>query len=255
MNVKRKMHANVILSSVVSALYIVTFAVCVIFGPAKGHPIRKTNAHYIFFYLLYMAALCLASSLTTWEYNGHIDMLRLLKSFVLVGTLTVILTNIINGVSLCMLIHVQNLVLTTFFLFMSLNGSSTNQRITWLVIYAVFSCIRLFYLLKEALFILPCNPRFTKYLAGYIILYDCVYFVATIVSPYFQELVSESTYLFFMDIVDVVVSVLCTFPIVHYGWSVIPHATTNIRPSQISMLVNGGEWTQKDVWEVFHLYT
>lgn len=247
------MHASVVLASVSSGLYIVTFAVCVILGPAKGHPTRKANAHYIFLYLLYMAGLSLASTLTFWEYNDHIDMLRMIKSFVLVGAFTIILTHVINGVSLYMIIHVQNLLVSTFFLFMSLNAPTSNKRITWLVLYAVASCLRLFYLLKEAMYVLRCNPKFTKYLAGYIIVYDVIYFVATVISPYFQSLISEGTYALLMDIVDAVVSILCTFPIVHYGWSVVPHTTTTIQPNEITNLIKSRQWSYMDVWHAFHL--
>lgn len=248
------MHGNVILSSIVSGLYVVTFIVCMIFGPAKGQPKRKANAHYVFLYLLSMAALSLIDSLTSWQYNGHVDMFRILKSFVLIHSLSTIMTNVINGVSLYMLIHFQNLVLTTLFLFKSLDAMTTHTRVAWLVVYSVASAVRLFYLLRESLHIFKFNPGFTKHLAMYIIVYDIVYFVSTIISPYFQELINVETYRFIMDISDVVITILCTFPIVHYGWSTVQHERMNVSEGQITMYSEQGVLSDNAIWLTCHTY-
>lgn len=248
------MHGSTILSSIISGLYFVTFIVCMIFGPAKGQTKRKTNAHYVFLYLLIMAGLSLADSLTPWQYNIHIDMFRIVKSFFLIYSLSVVLTNIINGVSLYMHLHIQNIILTTIFLFLSLDASNRSNRIVWLVIYAVASVIRLFYLLRESLHMFKFNPTFTKYLAMYIILYDIVYFVATIISPYFQGLISTETYKFVMDITDAVVTILCTFPIVHYGWSTVRHERALIKEGQISRAYQDGTLSTEAIWDMSHCY-
>ncbi len=248
------MHGTVILSSIISGLYFVTFVVCMIFGPAKGQAKRKANAHYVFLYLLVMAALSLADSLTSWRYNDHIDMFRITKSFVLIYSLSVVLTNIINGVSLYMLLHVQNIIVSTVFLFLSLNAATTSMSYVWLVVYSITSLVRLFYLLRESLRMFKFNPTFTKHLAMYIIIYDIVYFITTVISPYFQHLISTETYRFTMDITDAVVTILCTFPIVHYGWSTVRHRRTIIKEGQITDAHANGLWSIDAIWELSHLY-
>lgn len=248
------MHGGVILSSVISGLYFVTFVVCMIFGPAKGQPKRKVNAHYVFLYLLIMAALSLADSLTSWKYDHHIDMFRIAKSFTLIYSLTVVLTNIINGVSMYMLIHVQNIVITTVFLFLSLNASTSSKSIVFLVVYSVATLVRLFYLLRESLHNFKFNPSFTKHLAMYIIFYDIVYFIATIISPYFQHLIGLETYKFLMDIVDASVTILCTFPIVHYGWSTVKHRRAIVTEGQITESYRLKRLSKEDIWAMSHVY-
>ncbi len=250
------------------AVYGVSILACFVFGLARGKPVRKANSHIIFFFFLYMIALCFLDMYSSWgrirESDGfHVDMIRFAKSLGFTGVFTLIVTNMISGFSIFTLIHGATLAFTYFALYMSMIEHTYSERVGWLVAYSATNAVRLFYLLKEIVDGKHYNPVVLKTVTLFNILYNAIYFVAFVMSDYFQGLISVYTMNVIMSTVDLILVPLCTFIISHFGWSAIRHLIDDRDPNNktaiasnasIAQAYKNGTMTKEELRILYHTH-
>lgn len=205
------------------AAYAVTILLAFILGLARGKRTRKVIIHLVFFSLFYMIMLCWIDMTSSWEVlrssdDVHIDVIRLTKNAIFSGVCALIITIIINKFSAYIIIHALNFTFAYFTLYKSMSSDEYKDRLTWLEVSCVLSVLRFFYILKEIIDGRRYNPAIAKTVVGFNLIYDILYYMLFIMSPYFQDMISLYSMNLAMSIIDLSLIPVCSLIVVHYNW-------------------------------------
>lgn len=250
-----------VLNSIVVGFFGLAIFVCAVFGSSRGHRVRRVNSHVVFFYLMHIVALYLLSiwvdfDLTAWPRDiGPVDVQvgRFLKSFAVILTFTVLATYRMKEDSLDLSLHTWISVTTSAMLYMSVQSYRQQDRTAWLVTAIVFFSVFILHILKEGMHPYIRNPALIRFLAFFIVAYIIVYLFATITSPYHQNLIDFRTYEILMTCVDIVITIFCSIPIVHYSWALTPPVQSTISPGDLDAIAYRLGSEERLIW-YFHQY-
>lgn len=250
-----------VLNSIVVGFFGLAIFVCAVFGSSRGHRIRRVNSHVIFFFLLHIIALYLLSiwvdfELTAWPRDigpTEIHVGRFLKSFAVIITFTLLATYRMKEDALDLGLHAVICITTSAMLYMSAQSFRQQDRTAWLVTAIVFFSIFIMHILKEGMHPHIRNPTLIRFLAFFIVSYILVYLFATITSPYHQNLIGFRTYEILMTCVDIVTTIFCSIPIVHYSWALTAPIQPAISPGEVDRIASQLH-SEEAVGRYFHQY-
>lgn len=250
-----------VLNSIIVGFFGLAIVVCAIFGSSRGHRVRRVYSNVIFFFLMHIVALYLLSiwvdfDLTAWPRDiGPVDVHvgRFLKSFAVIITFTLLVTYRMKEDALDLGLHAGIAITTSAMLYMSAQSFRQQDRTAWLVTAIVFFSVFILHILKEGMHPYIRNPALIRFLAFFIVFYIIVYLFATITSPYHQNLIDFRTYEILMTCVDIVITIFCSIPIVHYSWALTPPVQLTISPGDLNAIAHqlGSE---ELLWRHFHQY-
>ena len=231
-----------LLNAIIVGFFGVAIFFCAVFGSSRGHRIRRVNAHVVFFYLCHIVALYALSinvdfSLSAWlrdEGPIDIDVGRFLKSFLVIITFALLATYRMKEDALDLGLHATICITTSAMLYMSVQSFEQQDRTAWLITSIVFFVLFILHILKESMHPEIRNPTLIRVLAFFVVFYIAFYLFATIISPYHQHLISFEVYEILMALADIITSLFCSIPIVHYSWALTMPIRPLIQPGDIT---------------------
>lgn len=249
-----------VLNSIVVGFFGVAIIVCAIFGSSRGQRVRRVNAHVVFFYLWHIVLLYLISIWVTFELHawprdtGPIDVQvgRFLKSFLVITTFTLLATYRMKEDALDLGLHAVICITSSLMLYMSAQSFHERERSAWLAASIASFALLMMHVLKEGTHPHVRHPALIRFLASFIVMYIFVYLFATIASPYHQNLISFRAQEIVMTLADIITSIFCSIPIVHFSWALTTPVQTTISPGDaIVMRAHVGE---ERMVHYFHTY-
>lgn len=224
-----------VLNSIIVGFFGIAIFVCAVFGSSRGQRIRRVNAHVVFFYLwhiilLYLMSIWVDFQLSNWPRDiGPIDVHvgRFIKSFLVITTFTLLATYRMKEDALDLGLHAVICTTTSLMLYMSAQSFEQRSRTAWLCAAVVSFILLILHILKEGMHPHVRHPALIRFLAFFVVFYISFYLFATIVSPYHQNLITFRLYEILMALADIITSVCCSIPIVHFSWAL----TTPVRPT------------------------
>ncbi len=250
-----------VLNSIVVGFFGVAIFVCAVFGSSRGQRVRRVNAHVVFFYLWHMVLLYLVSiwvdfTEAAWPRDtGPVDIHvgRFIKSFFVIITFTLLATYRMKEDALDLGLHAFICVTTSLMLYMSARSFHENARAAWLAAAISTLVLLILHILKEGMHPRVRYPALIRFLAFFVVSYIIFYLFATITSPYHQNLISFRVYEILMTIADIIITVFCSIPIVHFSWAL----TTPVRPTIFPGFVNHlrKDYETHEISRFFHQYS
>ncbi|MFY7868348.1 MAG: hypothetical protein ACOVQN_02520 [Exiguobacterium sp.] len=231
-----------LLNAIIVGFFGAAIFFCAVFGSSRGHRIRRVNAHVVFFFLCHIVALYALSisvdfTLSAWlRDDGPIDINvgRFLKSFFVIITFALLATYRMKEDALDLGLHAAICITTSAMLYMSVQSFKQNDRTSWLATSIVFFVLFILHILKESMHPEIRNPTLIRVLAFFVVFYIVFYLFATIVSPFHQNLISFEVYEILMALADIITTLFCSIPIVHYSWALTMPLRPYIRPGDIT---------------------
>lgn len=218
--------------------------VCAVFGSSRGQRVRRVNAHVVFFYLWFMVLLYFISIWVSFEWQarprdiGPIDVQvgRFIKSFLVITTFTLLATYRMKEDALDLGLHAVVCVTSSAMLFMSAQAYHQTERNAWLAASISTFALLMIHVLKEGTHPHVRHPALIRFLASFVVVYIIVYLFATIASPYHQNLISFRAQEIIMTVADIITSVFCSIPIVHFSWALTTPVRTTISPGDATVM-------------------
>lgn len=249
-----------VLNSIVVGFFGVAIFVCAIFGSSRGQRVRRVNAHVVFFFLwhivlLYLVSIWVDFTQSAWPRDtGPIDIHvgRFIKSFFVIVTFTLLATYRMKEDALDLGLHAFISVTTSLMLYMSAQSYHRSERTAWLTAAIVTFALLVLHILKEGMHPHVRYPALIRFLAFFVVSYIIFYLFATITSPYHQNLISFRVYEILMTLADIITTIFCSIPIVHFSWALTTPVRPTIFPGYVGQLKR-----ERDVHEIsrfFHQY-
>lgn len=200
-----------------------------VLGADRGNRTKRVNAAVVHFFVIFM---------TLWYYLGvwgkfafipqlerddgsfDIPLLHYVTSTMIMITFTALISykikqtplNVIWYTFFCLFINVAMMLGVVLF--------SKSDRDVWTIVGIVFTVLLIINTIKDSNEEGVGNHRFVKSVIVQVILYIVVYLCVTLMGPLHQDLIAYVTLDSILTVADLLVSTLCAFPIVHYGWAI-----------------------------------
>lgn len=254
-----------LLQIIVVVIFCILGVFCLGLGATRGNRIKKINGKVIFFFIYFMALWYFLTVLTNfkilnWERDDGIFDISILR---FVACLTVMITflpligyeikqdalDVISYLFLCIFVNVS--------LVISILSYENNTRYVWIYVTFVFTGILIVHLLKDTIYNNLTHARFIRSIIAIVSTYVLLFIFTMLWSPLHQNLIEFKTQEIIMIIADVLVSIFCAFPIVHYGWGIsVKSEAPLILPGYISELfnLNSNEYTDDQIRNSFHTF-
>lgn len=237
---------HVVLQSIAGGSYLVIGLLCLVFGANRGHHIKRINSHVIFFFIYLMALWYIMNvsaelSLKSWlrDDGAHdIGLLRFISGTTIITTFTILVTYRMKEDSLDLFLHFAVSMFLNLFLFMSVIAFDSSSRMSWLAASIIFSVILIVHLIRESMCEEVVNPRFVRAIMIFITTYIGIYIASTVWGPLHEGLIGSSAQEIIMITMDLLVSLLCSIPIVHYGWALVHRGEVHLIPGTIAREFN-----------------
>lgn len=198
-----------------------------IFGPVRGNHTKKVNATVIHFFVSFMT---LWYALSAWGSFGVADFVRD------DGTFDIPLLHYVSSVTIMMTftalvsykLKQNSLGVVWYSLFCLFAGVSmllgvflyeSGDRKTWTVISVVATVMLVVNTVKNSSEEEIGSHAFVRAVIVLVMLYIGVYTCFTLMGPLHQNVISFSTQDIVLTVADLLVSLLCGLPIVHFGWA------------------------------------
>lgn len=233
---------HIVFQSIAAGCYLFIGILCLLFGANRGHHLKRVNSHVIFFFIYLMAFWYIMNIqanfvLEDWERDDGIQdvyLLRFIAGATIITTFTVLVAYRMKEDSLDLFLHFTICLFTNFFLLMSVIAFEQKTRTVWLIASIVFSIILIIHMIRESMSENVTNPRFVRSIMLFVFFYISIYIASTIWGPLHERLISAIAQETIMVFADVIVSLCCSIPIVHYGWALVHRGETHLIPGQIS---------------------
>jgi hypothetical protein len=213
-----------------------------VLGADRGNKIKRVNATVVHFFVMFM---------TLWYYLGvwgnfvvvqmdrddgsfDIPLLHYITATTIMITFTALISYKIKQTSL-------NVVWYTFFcLFVNLSMIlsvilyTKSDRDVWTVVSIVFTVVLIVNTIKNSEEEDVGNHKFVKTVVVLVVSYIVVYLCVTLMGPLHQDMIPYDAQNSILTVADLLVSMLCALPIIHYGWAIDHKAVVSCRPGFIS---------------------
>lgn len=249
----------------VVVIFIVLGILCLGLGATRGNRIKKINGKVIFFFIYFMALWYFLTVWTNfkilnWERDDGVFDISILR---FASCITVMITflpligyeikqdalDVISYLFLCIFINIS--------LFTSVLSYDENTRTVWVCVTFVFTVILIIHLFKDTFHNKLTHARFIRTIIIIVSVYVLTFIFTMLWSPLHQNLIGFKTQEIIMIIADLLVSIFCAFPIVHYGWGISSKSTSaSITPGYITNIfnVNGSTMDDEDISDLLHIF-
>lgn len=236
-----------VLHIIITSFFCVLGVLCTVFGSSGNNNIKKINKEAIRLFIYFMALWYFLESQTSfqilnWERDdGLIDikLIRFLSSFTVTLSFILLVVYKITENGLNVIAYFILSVFINISIILSVVLFEKKARIIWIVIAFIFSFITIINLVKLTFNTAIVHVNFARSIILFISTYIAFFLFTTLWSPFHQNLITLQTYEIIMSVVDVLFSIFCALPIIHYGWAVF-HQRHEVRvsPGYIKSLFN-----------------
>jgi uncharacterized membrane protein YeiB len=223
-------------------IYCIIGFICMLLGATRGNRIKRINGEVIFFFIYFMALWYFMASwtsfkITDWERDDgifDISLLRFTSGFTITVTFMSLIgykikqdaLDAISYLFLCVFINVSLLISVLLY--------ESDARMDWVYVAIIFTVILVIHSVRDTLHEKLDHARFVRTIILIVSAYIMSFIFTTLWSPLHQDLISFKTQEIVMVISDLLVSVLCAFSIIHYGWGLSPHNTPLVTPGYVT---------------------
>lgn len=254
-----------LLQIIVVVVFCILAVLCLGLGATRGNRIKKINGKVISFFIYFMALWYFLAVMTNfkilnWERDDgifDISVLRFVTCFTVMITFLPLIgyeikqdvLDVISYLFLCIFVNVSLIV--------SILSYESNTRSVWICVTFTFTAILVAHLFKDTIYNNLTHARFIRSIIIVVSIYVLLFIFTMLWSPLHQNLIEFKTQEIIMIVADVLVSIFCAFPIVHYGWGIsVKSEAPLISPGYISHLfeINATEYTEEQIRDSFHTF-
>lgn len=231
-----------ILQIIVAVIYCILGILCLGLGATRGNRIKRVNGEVVFFFIYFMALWYFLATwtnfkITNWERDDgifDISILRFAASFTIMITFLSLTgykikqdaLDVISYTFLCVFVNISLIISVLLY-----DGDARNN---WIYVTFAFMGILIIHSIRDTFHEKIPHARFIRSIVFLVSGYGLIFIFTTLWSPLHQNLIDFKTQEIIMIIFDVIISILCAFPIVHYGWGISESLSPRISPGFIS---------------------
>jgi hypothetical protein len=230
------------LQLVAAIIYCILGFFCMLLGATRGNRIKRINGEVIFFFIYFMALWYFMASWSSFKINGwerddgvfDISLLRFTAGFTIIITFMSLIGYKIKQDALDVISYLFLSVFINISLLISVLLYESSERMIWVYITFIFAIILVVHSIRDTLHESLVYARFIRTIILIISIYISAFIFTMLWSPLHQDLISFKSQEIIMVIADLLVSILCAFSIIHYGWGFVQHVTPLITPGYLT---------------------
>ena len=248
----------------VAIVYCILGVLCLGLGATRGNRIKRVNGEVIFFFIYFMALWYFLATWTNfkimnWERDDgifNISILRFAACFTIMITFLSLVGYKIKQDALDVISYTFLCTFVNISLIISVLLHDGDARRNWIYVTFAFMVVLIVHSIRDTFHEKLSHARFIRTIIFIVSGYALIFIFTTLWSPLHQNLISFKAQEIVMIIMDVLVSILCAFPVVHYGWGISESNTPLVTPGFIFNIFkdNRRDMSEEEIRSILHTF-